>query len=215
MYAIDDQIGRQETVTLHVRDPARSQDFYQDLFGLIMREQAGPRTQRVLETPGTTDHVSVVLRTRVDASDGPVWLSVEVGSVSEVLDLYLLAIMMGAKAVLPRKRGDRWSTVLNDPDGNRICVWTRVDESDDSVPGALRPQRWEWRMAAPPGQVLEDDLDRRMARATQTPPGGAGVPGRTAIGADRPDRRHGRAGSGGGGTPYHTPGRDKTLEGKE
>lgn len=212
MYAIEEDTKSQETVTLHVSDPARSHEFYQDLFGLIMRETTTPGAQRLLETPGDQRGVSLLLR-RAGESEGPLWLSVEVASVGEVLDLYLLAIMMGAKALLPRKRGQRWNTVVTDPDGNRISVWTKVNDEAEQPETALRPQRWEWRLSAArgEGEMMDDLAEKAMPRASMLD-GASDLPGRSAAGADRVDRR--QSASGGARTPP-APGRNRLLEGKE
>jgi catechol 2,3-dioxygenase-like lactoylglutathione lyase family enzyme len=201
MYAIDRELAGQENVTLYVRDPLSSQEFYRDLFGMIVQERYPPGLRR-LAPPGEEMGLSLTLRTGSTASSGPVWLSLEVDTVSEVLDLYLLAIMMGAKAMLPRKRGTRWATVITDPDGNRISVWTHVDaDVADDRPGKhepdLRPCRWQWRLSPHETDRHPDDRehadDRRSSttstRVRRTELSGMGdVPGRCA-GADRVDRR--------------------------
>jgi predicted enzyme related to lactoylglutathione lyase len=211
MYAIEEELKGQNRVTLDVADPARSHEFYQDLFGLVLREP-GSSSQRMLVAPATEPDVAIVLRQRHTDGPGPVWLSVEVGSVSEVLDLYLLGIMMGAKAHLPRKRGPRWTTVITDPDGHRICVWTRVaaDEAQGAS-GSLRPVRWEWRLAQESDVVDDGDVERTNRRSSLLDDGD-GVPGRRAAGPDRVDRSRARNG---GFRTYPAAECDRTLEGKE
>jgi catechol 2,3-dioxygenase-like lactoylglutathione lyase family enzyme len=191
MYAIDEDTLRENSVTLHVTDPARSQEFYQDLFGLILREDPAPGAARTLTLAGEPGAATITLARRTDDSLGPIWLSIEVATVSEVLDLYLLGIIMGARAMLPRKRGSRWSTVVLDPDGNRISIWTRVPEE---VPEALharttRPERWEWRLTPPDEQADNDNPRSSMRQDAALNTDAATWPGRRASAADPVDRR--------------------------
>jgi predicted enzyme related to lactoylglutathione lyase len=211
MYAIDEELSGKETVTLHVADLSRSHEFYQDLFGLVMHERASPAAHRLMESPGDELGVSIELSPRAGVEAGPMWLSVEVTSVSEVLDLYLLAIMIGAKAMLPRKRGARWMSVITDPDGNRIAVWTKVDQDSHVEADALRPHRWEWRLSAVERHDLDEyRLDRR-GPGTLTDVADC-LPGRCASGADRVDRRRGSVR---GNCAFPAADRERTLEGKE
>lgn len=216
MYAIEEE-SSSTTVTLHVSDPARTQEFYQDLFGLILQEHGGAQRDRILQPACGHSGTVIILRKRTQSTGGPVWLSVEVNSVSEVLDLYLLAIMMGAKAMLPRKRGERWATVITDPDQNRVSIWTRVndDHPESSTSDAMRLQRWEWRVSPPREDLITDDFDSRSLHD-----GMVDLPGRKAESVNRgrsrsPERAFPGAQGSRGGTPFPAPGRDLTLEGKE
>jgi predicted enzyme related to lactoylglutathione lyase len=214
MYAIENDIAGEQAVTMDVTDPARSQEFYQDLFGLVLCESATPSAERVLAVPDGDSKASLIFRPRSASSEGAIWLSVEVSSVSEVLDLYLLAIMMGAKAMLPRKRGSRWATVVTDPDGNRISVWTKVDEPSRRVE-ALHPVRWEWKLSQEGDHLFEEEPGRigRLPGGLPAAPVG-GTPGRMAAGVDHGDRRTGGAGA---DRRRHLPASatDKAHEGKE
>ena len=153
MYALEGTSGR-ETIMLRVADPQRSRGFYQDLFGLAPgtgtdAESAGGEVLSIPDGAGEGFALSLIPADR--ATDQPgMWLSVEVQSVTEVLDLYLLAIMIGAHATLPRKRAERWNTVVTDPDGNRISIWTRVPK-DPEPHRRHRSPRWEWERAQRPG----------------------------------------------------------------
>jgi catechol 2,3-dioxygenase-like lactoylglutathione lyase family enzyme len=137
---------KQEAVTLVVTDVLRSRKFYQDLLGLVIAEEEIPRSDSaVLQgLQSEADDLRIRLRQRLDHLDAParIWLSIEVDTVSEVLDIYLLAIVMGAKALLPRKRGDRWNTVIFDPDGYRISLWTRIGTQEEQlINRGERPRR--------------------------------------------------------------------------
>jgi hypothetical protein len=111
-----------------------------------MLEGAGPAGQSLL----------ALVEREHGESDEALWLAVQVDEVSDVLDLYLLATMLGARASLPRRRGGRWTTVVLDPDGNRLSIWTAVPsgaprggEGAEGNEGfsrtrAARSPRWAW-----------------------------------------------------------------------
>jgi catechol 2,3-dioxygenase-like lactoylglutathione lyase family enzyme len=210
MYAIDEEMSGREAVTLKVADPVRSHEFYQDLFGLVLHEESPASGRRLMESPGCQSDLAIILRQRAVDEPSPMWLSVEVASVSEVLDTYLLAILMGAKALLPRKRGARWNTVITDPDGNQISVWTRVDDEAVAAP-AMRPQRWQWRLSSDRTDDVDVAIDKRGLRSS-VEDGADSLPGRCAAGADRVDRR---CSSVGGNRAVPAGDRGRTLEGKE
>jgi len=139
----------QQLITLRVTNLDRSRAFYQDLFGLVT-EDAGEGDGGTLRSPDESAGFSLRLQPRQEGDGPDLWLSVEVQSVTEVLDLYLLAIMIGAKAALPRKRGERWHTVITDPDGHHISIWTSVPRESEALL-ARRSPRWEWDRAQRPG----------------------------------------------------------------
>src|SRR3954470_17932022 len=152
MYALEGT-SRHETITLRVVDPERSTQFYKDLFGLGGEEAPEVAGEgRVLTIPdGGGDALALRLAPATVRTNEPeVWLSVEVQSVTEVLDLYLLAIMIGAHATLPRRRAERWNTVVTDPDGHRISIWTAVPREPEPHRRHRSP-RWEWERAQRPG----------------------------------------------------------------
>jgi catechol 2,3-dioxygenase-like lactoylglutathione lyase family enzyme len=180
-----------EIVTLRVEDLRRSRRFYQDLLGLVATEPAdqgaGVRLEHAvagsLEAP-------LLLVPRVSGEGGEAsWLSVQVDAVGDVLDLYLLATMLGARASLPRRRGERWNTVVQDPDGNRLSIWTAVPPETAAGPGredqgeeregfsrtaAERSPRWVWeeseRGRAPIRHARERE-DEREDRTREMRPG--------------------------------------------
>ncbi|MEX2219135.1 MAG: VOC family protein [Phycisphaerales bacterium] len=179
MYATDHSPAG--PITLRVSDAERSRAFYQDLFGLVPGEPGG----RLLRSPDEQEGMELSLEPRGDDGAGAdLWLSVQVQGVTEVLDLYLLAIMIGAHASLPRKRGDRWNTVVTDPDGHKISIWTLVPRQwgeRERVPGRRSP-RWEWERSQRPG------YDAGRARES--------VGGRSRCDPERSERRPGEAASG-------------------
>jgi len=137
----------QQLITLRVRDPERARAFYQDLFGLTPEGENGEVT---LKSPDDGEGFALRLLPRQEGDAPDLWLSIEVQSVTEVLDLYLLAIMIGAQASLPRKRAERWHTVITDPDGHHISIWTTVSREAEAAPPRRSP-RWEWDRAQRPG----------------------------------------------------------------
>jgi catechol 2,3-dioxygenase-like lactoylglutathione lyase family enzyme len=175
MYALEGTSGR-ETITLRVTDPLRSRGFYQDLFGLAPGRAEAEGPDQVLTIPdGAGDGLSLKLVPGERGHQPDVWLSVEVQSVTEVLDLYLLAIMIGAHATLPRKRAERWNTVVTDPDGNRISIWTTVPKDTGARPH--RSPRWEWERAQRPGydagagRAQPEEMRPRQDEPHRTRPG--------------------------------------------
>jgi hypothetical protein len=183
MYAIE--LDNQDTITLDVTDVERSQHFYQDLLGL----SAGSGQQNDAELAGlsseTRDMRLQLRQRRVGSPIQSLWLSVEVDTVTDVLDLYLLAIILGSRALLPRKRGDRWNTVVTDPDGHRVSIWTHVPREapgrDAGAPTQVRRSpRLEWEKTQRHG---DDASDRRSAQNTQQE-NTASLFGRGAEGAD-------------------------------
>jgi hypothetical protein len=180
MYALE--LNEQDAITLQVEDLRRSADFYRDLLGLSLEENArGSGTLRLAGLSSDQGEVRLVLR-RADADqDHPdLWLSVEVETVTDVLDLYLLSIILGAHAMLPRKRADRWNTVITDPDGYRISVWTHVPHEQPRrfdgprLTRADRTARWE-----PPARHGDDaNLHDDHRRAGESQDARESVPGR-------------------------------------
>jgi catechol 2,3-dioxygenase-like lactoylglutathione lyase family enzyme len=168
-----------ELITLRVRNAELTREFYQDLFGLVDAPADEPGVAVALQ--GAEAGAGGFLLRLLESAGGDepeLWLSVEVGSVTEVLDLYLLAIMIGARATLPRKRGERWNTVVLDPDGNHISIWTPVPrDSEPAERGAgRRSPRWEWERSNRPGY----DAGRERSRAAGDEPESqrsAGEPG--------------------------------------
>lgn len=151
MYALE--LENPDAITLYVSDVERSRRFYQELLGLAMESE-----DQELEPPpsgagpGVSDLRLELRRQEVDgAAPHSLWLSVEVDTVTDVLDLYLLAIILGSRAILPRKRGERWSTVVTDPDGHRVSIWTHVPREapgrEAGVTHARRSPRLDWDMA--------------------------------------------------------------------
>jgi catechol 2,3-dioxygenase-like lactoylglutathione lyase family enzyme len=152
-----------------VSDPDRSRAFYQDLFGLTAERT--PWDDEVLSSPdeGGEGFALRLVAAWDGKPDAEAWLSVEVQTVTEVLDLYLLGVMIGASATLPRRRGERWSTVIADPDGNHITIWTRVP-GDLSGPPLRCSPRWEWDRARPPGFDAEGGRrDEQNDRSERSP----------------------------------------------
>jgi hypothetical protein len=170
MYA--DTSGK-EVITLRAVDTDRSRGFYQDLFGLVAQDGAADEGLVLSMPPGSGETFGLRLVPRGDGG-GPdeLWLSVEVQSITEVLDLYLLAIMIGAHATLPRKRADRWNTVVTDPDGHHISIWTSVPRDAGGRAPVRRSPRWEWERAQRPGYSAGEERSRaRPAEAERSGPG--------------------------------------------
>jgi catechol 2,3-dioxygenase-like lactoylglutathione lyase family enzyme len=149
----------QQLITLRVTDPERARGFYQDLFGLTLDDEG----EATLRSPDDGEGFALRLEAREPGDSPDLWLSVEVQSVTEVLDLYLLAIMIGAQASLPRKRAERWHTVITDPDGHHISIWTTVPREKEQAPSRRSP-RWEWDRAQRPGY----DAGRESRRTSQS-----------------------------------------------
>ncbi len=125
MYAIE--LENPDAITLVVSDVDRSRRFYQDLLGLTAGSDTAAGSVLGGLNSGSSDlRLELRKQARGELVTSSMWLSVEVDSVGDVLDLYLLAIILGSKATLPRKRSDRWNTVVTDPDGHRISIWTHV-----------------------------------------------------------------------------------------
>jgi catechol 2,3-dioxygenase-like lactoylglutathione lyase family enzyme len=192
MYAVDQTSGRDE-VLIRVKDLDRSRAFYQDLFGL--RAEAAPQDERALASPddGPAGFLLRLVPGEREGSSGDLWLSVQVQSIAEVLDLYLLAIMIGAHATLPRKRAERWNTVITDPDGHHVSIWAAVPRESKREQPLRRSPRWEWERAQRPGYEAgaarwENEMEADRPRAM---PRGHDHPG-TAPGADRQARSRSR-----------------------
>jgi catechol 2,3-dioxygenase-like lactoylglutathione lyase family enzyme len=151
MDATNDTSQRNE-ITIRVSDPDRARAFYQDLFGLQTDAESSWDDQVLVSPQGAPEAFQLRLVTgERTGPSGDIWLSMQVGSITEVLDLYLLAIMIGGRATLPRKRGDRWNTVITDPDGHHVSVWTNVPAEATAPQHARRSPRWEWERAQRPG----------------------------------------------------------------
>lgn len=184
MYAIE--LDNQDTITLDVTDVERSQHFYQDLLGLSAGSGQQNNDAELAGLSSETRDMRLQLRQRrVGSPIQSLWLSVEVDTVTDVLDLYLLAIILGSRALLPRKRGDRWNTVVTDPDGHRVSIWTHVPrEAPGREAGSptqvRRSPRLEWEKTRRHG---EDASDHRSAQNTQQE-NTASLFGRGAEGAD-------------------------------
>ena len=127
-----------EAVTLRVDDLRRTRRFYQDLLGLVASE-SGDRVTLESAEEGSGQAPLVLIERSGGELDDASWVSVQVDAVSDVLDLYLLATMLGAKASLPRRRGERWNTVVQDPDGHRLSIWTAVPPEGRTEPGRDEP----------------------------------------------------------------------------
>jgi catechol 2,3-dioxygenase-like lactoylglutathione lyase family enzyme len=181
MYAIE--LDNRDTITLQVSDVERSRRFYGDLLGLSAHRQSeGDAFLRGINSDAT--NLELHLHRREGAPDS-FWLSVQVDSVTDVLDLYLLAIILGSKALLPRKRGDRWNTVVTDPDGHRVSIWTHVPREapgrDAAGPAhAGRSPRLEWELSHRPG----DRPEHRTRSESERRENAASVFGRGADEAD-------------------------------
>jgi catechol 2,3-dioxygenase-like lactoylglutathione lyase family enzyme len=186
MYSAEELVPA-EAVTLRVENPGRSRRFYQDLLGLVCGEPVEPGAPVRLRhpEPGSMQGPVVLVARRLGEPAEPSWLSVEVDAVGDVLDLYLLATMLGARASLPRRRGERWNTVVQDPDGNRLSIWTAVppdagagrgrDEDEGfSRTRAGRSPRWLWEESERGRGGLgrgREECDDRGGRAREARPG--------------------------------------------
>jgi hypothetical protein len=180
MYAL--KKSEPETITLHVADPRHSAQFYRDLLGLSSETPGHGRTIMLGDTNVSPEQARLVLRFREEEAEpgSGLWLSVEVDTVTDVLDLYLLSIILGARAMLPRKRGGRWNTVVTDPDGYRISIWTHMPQEQHerrfegpTLDRATRSSRFGWEHPPRRGEDVHD----RPARATDTE-GRERIPGR-------------------------------------
>lgn len=185
MYALD--LENSDAITLYVGDVERSRRFYQDLLGLSgEQEESQEAVLRGLTSESSDLQLRLRARTSQEEGSSSLWLSVEVDTVTDVLDLYLLAIILGSRAILPRKRGERWNTVVTDPDGHRVSIWTRVPRDlpgrDANVPThARRSPRLQWEMAHRHGAGASEHRRDTDPQPTDDP---AYVFGRDAGGAD-------------------------------
>jgi catechol 2,3-dioxygenase-like lactoylglutathione lyase family enzyme len=145
MYAIELD---HQAITLRVADLDRSRQFYEELLGLSGRASGGGVLLEGLadefegEAPGQRLRMQLV--PGAFGEPDPMWLSVEVAGVTDVLDLYLLAIILGCRAAMPRRKGERWTTVVTDPDGHRLSVGAPVTAEQPPAPG---------RRTSPPARV--------------------------------------------------------------
>jgi catechol 2,3-dioxygenase-like lactoylglutathione lyase family enzyme len=167
---------------LRVSSLRRSGEFYADLLGLAA---ASPEDGILrMRGPGE-DGATLLLKERAAGHDAPdLCLSIEVDSLADVLDLYLLAAMLGARALLPRRRGDLWKTVITDPDGYRISVWARVPAQAPTEAfgrvAASRSPRWAWDERARDfgGRLIHEETSERAGRGVRPGRVAARAPGR-------------------------------------
>ncbi len=118
-----------EAVTLDVTDLDRSGAFYATYFGLAPGGPVGHGRLLVSQADESVGPITLKLR-HCDRVVVHQELGIEVDDASEVLDLYLLMILSGLRATLPRTAGGRLTTVVIDPDGHRVAVWARAEQSE-------------------------------------------------------------------------------------
>ena len=157
-----------EALELGVADLAATRRFYEELFGFeAARDDAG-------ETRGTP---SVLLRSplpgfepaRVRLSTGPVRhdvceVRVAMEAAEDLLDLYLLALLMGVPTRGVQRKGGRLTACLVDPDGRQ--VWLEAAEAGRGDWGRgvrLRQEQHALRRAETGRAVRAGDRERRHA----------------------------------------------------
>jgi catechol 2,3-dioxygenase-like lactoylglutathione lyase family enzyme len=119
------------TIELGVSDLGRSRAFYADLLGFVPADGWGYSDTRVTLVSPLLAHGyrCLVLRRSRRAAGGGMLLELE--SQSELLDLYMLARLLGAETSQLVTRGRSLSVNVLDPDGHRIelCAAHRERES--------------------------------------------------------------------------------------
>jgi hypothetical protein len=121
-------------LTLSVFDAERSTKLYEGLFGLTTAAGFTSPGEVLLQGigPGPVGALRLVER---EGATLPVDIAIELETPADVLDLYLLALMLGVRAKLPRVRERRLRTIIVDHDGHRIWAWTKLPAPSGRAPG--------------------------------------------------------------------------------
>jgi catechol 2,3-dioxygenase-like lactoylglutathione lyase family enzyme len=125
------------TIELGVSDLARSRAFYADLLGFVPAEGWGYSDSRVtLVSPLLAHGYRYLVLTRSRGTTGGGGMLLELESLAELLDLYMLARLLGAETSQLVTRGRTLSVCVIDPDGHRIEL--RAAPHYEPDPGTLR-----------------------------------------------------------------------------
>jgi catechol 2,3-dioxygenase-like lactoylglutathione lyase family enzyme len=143
------------TIELGVSDLGRSRAFYADLLGFVPADGWGYSDARITLVSPLLAHgyrCLVLSRSRRAAAGGGMLLELE--SQAELLDLYMLARLLGAETSQLVTRGRSLSVNVLDPDGHRIELCAAHRDRENA-------ERW--------GRDLESPVEpRRLARGADT-----------------------------------------------
>ena len=121
-------------IELGVSDLARSRAFYADLLGFVPADGWGYSDTRVTLVSPLLAHgyrCLVLRRSRGAVGGGGMLLELE--STAELLDLYMLARLLGAQTSQLVTRGRALSVSVMDPDGHRIELCAAPPHAPDAA----------------------------------------------------------------------------------